>query len=455
MRGQALKTDLYQLTMAAAYFHRGMADMRVTCEAFLRRLPPRRAFLVMAGTPRLVDYLRDLAFEDDDLAYLRTVPALRPAMSEAFVDYLRRFRFTGDVWAIPEGAVVFENEPLVRVTAPIIEAQIVETYLLSVLNHAIKVASKAARVVLAAATATRRARVIEFGTRRTHDEAAVDAARAAWVAGCVATANVAAGKRFGLPIAGTAAHMFTMAHARPGLSASDSERASFQSYLSVFPENAILLVDTYDSERGIDNAIAVGGADLAGIRLDSGDLLALSRLARAKLDAAGLGKAQIIASSGLDEHGVAALMAAGAPIDAFGVGENITEPTDAPITGAIYKLVYNHTSHVAVAKKSSGGKATRPGIKQVWRLADRDLVGLADEPAPPGGRPLLEPAMAAGVPGLVPEVAAARARCAADVAALPARLRHIPEDPCAPAPDAYPVVISPRLEAETQRAYAD
>src|SRR5262249_7921047 len=164
--GQALKTDLYQLTMAAAYFHRGFRDVRVTCEAFLRRLPPRRAFLVMAGTARLARYLAELAFTDEDIAYLETVPALRGALSPAFVDYLRRFRFTGDAWAAPAGPAIFADEPIVRVTAPIIEAQIVETYLLSILNHSVKVASKAARVVLAAAGAG----IVEFGGRRTHDE---------------------------------------------------------------------------------------------------------------------------------------------------------------------------------------------------------------------------------------------------------------------------------------------
>jgi nicotinate phosphoribosyltransferase len=395
---QALKTDLYQLTMAAAYFHRGFRDVRVTCEAFLRRLPPRRSFLVMAGVPRFVEYLRDLHFSDEELAYLRSLPQLGEALTPEFVDYLRRFRFTGDVWAAPEGTVVYANEPLVRVSAPIIEAQIVETYLLSVLNHAIKVASKAARVVLAAG----KAQVIEFGTRRTHDEAAVDAARAAYVAGVAASSNVAAGMRHGVPIVGTAAHMFTMAHARPDLSSSESERASFASYLAVFPQHSTLLVDTYDSERGIDNAIAVAGSTLGGIRLDSGDLLALARSARAKLDAAGLRDARVIASSGLDEHAIAALIAAGAPIDSFGVGENITEPVDAPITGVVYKLVYNHATKIGVAKKSSGGKATRPGVKQVWRLADHDLVGLGDETGPTGGRALLEPVMEGGQPLPIP-----------------------------------------------------
>jgi nicotinate phosphoribosyltransferase len=445
---QALKTDLYQLTMAAAYHRRGIAAERVTCEAFLRRLPPRRSFLVMAGVPRLVEYLANLRFSAEDVAFLRTLPQLAPALESGFADVLLGFRFGADVWAAPEGSVVFANEPLVRVTGSLLEAQIVETYLLSVLNHAIKVASKAARVVLAAAPAD----VVEFGSRRTHDEAAIDAARAAWVAGCAASANVEAGRRHGVPVVGTAAHMLTMAHARPGVPHTVTERESFVTFVETFPHEPILLVDTYDTPAGIDNAIAAAGEKLGGIRLDSGDLLELSCLARAKLDAAGLTRARIIASSGLDEHTIAGLVAAGAPIDAYGVGENITEPVDAPITGVVYKLVANHTLGTQVAKKSSGGKSTRPGVKQVWRLADRDVVGLADEPPPPNSRPLLVQTMTAGRPLALPSAAGARVRCAADLAALPEAHRRIPVDPDEPAPPAWPVEISPGLEAATVRA---
>jgi nicotinate phosphoribosyltransferase len=447
---QILKTDLYQLTMAAAYFHRGLTDVRVTCEAFLRRLPPRRGFLVMAGVPRILDYLAGLAFAEDDIAFLRSLPALAPALTPAFVDYLRGFRFTGDVWCAPEGAVVFADEPIVRVTAPIIEAQIIETYLLSVLNHGVKVASKAARVVRAAAGAP----VVEFGGRRTHDEAAVDAARAAYVAGCAGTANVEAARRHGVPVYGTAAHMFIMAHARPGMSSSDSERAAFASYVATFPEHPTLLVDTYDTLRGVDNAIAVAGERLGSVRLDSGDLAELARAARLRLDAAGLPHVKIMASSGLDEHEIARLVAERAPIDSYGVGENITEPVDAPITGVIYKLVRNHTTGVNVAKRSVGGKATRPGVKQAYRSGGRDVVALADEPPhPTWGRPLLEPVMAAGGPLALPGLAAARARCLADIAELPERLVTIPADAALSDPEPYPVVPSPGLEAATAAAY--
>src|SRR5262249_6593303 len=223
---------------------------------------------VMAGVPRLIEYLHGLAFSDEDIAFMASLPSLAPAMTPDFVDYLRAFRFSGDVAAAPEGSLVFADEPIVRVTAPIIDAQIVETYLLSVLNHAIKVASKAARVVLAA----RGAAVVEFGARRTHDEAAVDAARAAYVAGCAGSASVEAARRHGVPVFGTAAHMFIMAHAREGLTSAESERAAFASFVAVFPGRPTLLVDTYDTLRGVDNAIAVAGERLGGVRLDSGDL---------------------------------------------------------------------------------------------------------------------------------------------------------------------------------------
>ena len=221
----------------------------------------------------------------------------------------------------------------------------------------------------------------------------------------------------------------------------------------MFPDHPTLLVDTWDSERGIDNAIAVAGEHLGGVRLDSGDILALSRSARQKLDAAGLTGAKIVASSGLDEHTIAGLVAGGAPIDLYGVGENITEPVDAPITGVIYKLVANHRTGISVAKKSSGGKSTRPGVKQAFRQADRDVVGLADEKV--RGQPLLEPAMTRGRPLPLPDARAARARFQTQVRLLPERLRQISIDPQATDPAPWPVVSTPRLEEETLRALVE
>jgi nicotinate phosphoribosyltransferase len=454
---RALKTDLYQLTMAAGYFHRGFADTRVTCEAFMRRLPPRRHYFMMAGLCRIADYFTNLAFTSEEIAFLKEVPALRAAMTPAFCDYLRALRFTGDVWALPEGTVGFANEPLVRVTAPIIEAQLAETYILSVLNHAVKVASKAARVVSAAAPAS----VVEFGTRRTHDESAVDAARAAVLAGCAATSNVEAGMRYGVPLTGTMAHMWVMAHARPGVPDAETERVAFQHYAETFPDAVTLLVDTYDSVRGVKSAIAAAGERLRGVRLDSGDLLTLSREARRLLDEAGLVKTQIIASSGLDEHAIAALRAADAPIDAYGVGENITEPVDAPITGIVYKLVENHTAQRSVAKKSSGGKATLPAVKQVLRTYQDgrmtgDVIALASEPAGEA-RPLVSEVIRAGKV-VAPETFGldeGRARARAELAALPPELTRVPANPVDETRASYDVTLSPALAALAEKLWKE
>ena len=301
----ALRTDLYQLTMAAGYFHRGLTDGIATCEMFVRRLPRRRRYLLAMGLSRALQYLTELRFTEEEVAFLGTVPALRDAMTPAFAAYLRDLRFTGDVWAIPEGTAVFAGEPLVRVRAPIVEAQIVETFLLSAINHATLVASKAARVVHAAGSSgSPPADVMEFGTRRTHPDAAVDAARAAYCAGFVGTSNVEAGLRWGVPVMGTAAHMWTMAH--------PSEEEAFAGYVATFPSASILLIDTYDTLRGARRAAAVAGDKLKGVRLDSGDLLALSRAVRIILDEHGCHSARIVASGDLNEHRIAELRAASA-----------------------------------------------------------------------------------------------------------------------------------------------
>ena len=254
--------------MAAGYFHRGMTGATATCEMFVRRLPRRRRYLVAMGLERALRYLEGLRFTDEEIAFLATVPSLRDAMTPGFAAYLRDLRFTGDVWAVPEGTAVFADEPLVRVRAPIVEAQLVETFLLSAINHATLIASKAARIVHAAGDAE----VMEFGTRRTHPDAAVDAARAAYCAGFVGTSNVEAGFQFGVPVMGTAAHMWTMAHA--------TEEEAFEGYVATFPSAAILLIDTYDTLRGAHRAAAIARDKLKGVRLDSGDLLGLSRAVR-------------------------------------------------------------------------------------------------------------------------------------------------------------------------------
>ncbi|WP_437942156.1 nicotinate phosphoribosyltransferase [Sorangium sp. So ce341] len=442
----ALHTDLYQLTMAAGYFHRGMASRVATCELFVRRLPRHRRFLVAMGLERVVRYLEGLRFTDEQIAYLSALPALADAMTPAFCSYLRDFRFRGDVWAVPEGTVFFPNEPLLRVTAPIIEAQLIETFALSAVNHATAIASKAARVVLAAGDAG----VMEFGTRRAHPEAAVDAARAAYAVGCVGTSNVEAGMRFGIPVLGTAAHMWTMAH--------PTEEAAFEGYVAVFPNAAILLIDTYDTLVGAARAAAVARDKLKGVRIDSGDLAALSVAVRKILDDAGCASAKIVASGDLNEHRIAELRRAGAPIDLYGVGTDLVTSIDAPSLGGVYKLVEIGGAEAGAGgertpiAKFSEGKATLPGAHQVHRFRDpagklaRDVIALDGEPADPGAEPLLAPVMKRGARVAPPEgLDAVRARVRAEIAGLPDALRRIDDDPAPGAP--FAAEVSPRLGA--------
>ena len=372
----ALETDLYQLTMAAGYFHRGMSGLTATCELFIRRLPETRRFLVGMGIDAALDWLAAVRFQEADIAFLRELPALRDAMTVSFCDYLAKVRFTGDAWAIEEGTVVFENEPLLRIRAPIIEAQLAETFLLSTINHATMIGSKAARIVRAALPGT----VVEFGTRRTHPSSAIDAARWAYAAGFSGTSNVEAGRRHGVPVLGTAAHMWTMAH--------PSEEQAFANYVATFPNASILLIDTYDTPRGALRAARAAGDKLRGVRLDSGDMDALSRKVRVVLDENGAKSAKIVASGDLNEHSIAALRAANAPIDTFGVGTELVASLDAPALAGVYKVVELEDNGVSrPIAKFSEGKATFPGAHQVHRVsaegrARRDVVALASEAVP-------------------------------------------------------------------------
>ena len=320
-RNETLMTDLYQLTMAAGYFQHRLHDKRVTFELFVRRLPAHRRFMVFSGLERSLEYLRNLRFAESQIAYLREVPALRAAMTFEFVEFLRDFRFRGNVWALPEGSVCFGREPMIRVTGSLLEAQLIETFLLSTVNTETMVASKAARIVRAAQGRD----VLEFGTRRTSADEAVASARAAYIAGFAATSNVEAGYRWDIPIAGTAAHSWTMAHG--------DERAAFDHYVEAFPDHATLLVDTYDTVQGVQRAIAAAGPRLKGVRLDSGDLVALSKRARQMLDEAGLTHTKIIVSGDLNEQKIASMLADGAPIDGFGVGTELVRSKDAPTLG--------------------------------------------------------------------------------------------------------------------------
>jgi nicotinate phosphoribosyltransferase len=320
-------TDLYELTMDRAYAAEGM-DQTAVFELFFRELPPGRNFLVAAGLEDVLDALESLGITADDLEYLRGL-GLFP---EAFLEQLRGFRFVGEVWAMPEGTVVFPHEPLVQVVAPILEAQLIETLVLNQVHFQSLIASKAARVVAAAAGRD----VIEFGSRRAHGaEAALKVARASYLAGAAGTSNVLAGKLYGIPVSGTMAHSYIQAH--------DDEAAAFAAFADVYPETT-LLVDTYDTLAGVRRVIGLARRlgdrfRVRAVRLDSGDLGTLARQARQMLDAAGLSSVRIFASGGLDEYEVAELVAAGAPIDAFGVGTKMAVSEDAPSLDMAYKLV--------------------------------------------------------------------------------------------------------------------
>lgn len=407
-------TDLYQLTMGAGYFKSGAHRKRVSFELFVRRLPPDRRYLVFAGLESVLNYLRELRFTDSQIAYLREVPGLRSAMSFDFIEFLRDFRFRGDLTAMPEGTVFFANEPVVRVTGSLFEAQLVETYLLSAINTETMVASKAARIVRAAQNAS----CLEFGTRRTSPEEAIASARAAYIAGFTGTSNVEAGYRYDIPIMGTAAHSWTMAH--------DSEQLAFENYAAAFPDSSTMLVDTYDTLEGTRRAIRAVGTNLRGVRLDSGDLLELSRGVRTLLDDAGLKRTQIVASGDLDEHKITELLKARAPIDIFGVGTELVRSRDNPTVGGVYKLVFDHDADRPVAKFSQS-KASLPGLHQVYRKvrngkADSDVIGTLDE-FHVDSSPLLVPWMKEGkLLGELPSLSRLREIARAQLAALPDRL---------------------------------
>lgn len=430
----ALLTDLYQLTMMQAYLDRGM-DEPAVFELFVRKLPAQRNFLVAAGLEQALDFLESLAFTEPEIDWL----ARQGGFSDGLLERLRAFRFTGDVDALPEGTVFFADEPVLRVTAPLPQAQLAESRLLNIVHLQTLIASKAARIVLAAGGR----QLVDFGMRRAHGaEAALFAARSAWLAGFDGTATAQAGLQYGIPVFGTMAHSFVQAHR--------SEREAFEDFARARPHRPVMLVDTYDTEAAVAGLIdlypklAAEGIDVGGVRLDSGDLGAHAKAVRAMLDAAGLRQVTVFASGNLDEQRIARLLADGAPIDGFGVGTALDTSSDAPTLDAVYKL----QSYAGVARrKRSEGKATWPGIKQAWRLYDAqgrfagDRVGLADEAG--DGEALLQPVMRAGrrLPS-AGTLAQARSRCAAQLARLPEALRALE-----PAASPYPVEISDTLRA--------
>ena len=372
--------DLYELTMSQVYYDRNMTRNAVF-ELTVRSLPDGWDYLIAAGLDRALNFLESLSFGDEELDYLATLPQF----DNAFLKQLRNFQFTGDVWAPPEGTVVYEHEPLIQVIAPLPEAQIVETAMINQIAYPTLVASKAARTIDAAAGRP----VIEFGGRRAHgSEAAIEASRAAYIAGFDATSSIEAGRRYGVPVTGTMAHSFVLA--------SDSEADAFDTFVSRYP-GTTLLVDTYGSESGVTNAIKTakrfGVGSVGAIRIDSGNFRNESWQARIKLDTVGLQDVRIVASGGLDEYQIAELVASNAPIDIFACGTAIVAPPDASTLDAAYKLVEYDGRPV---RKLSVGKPSIGARKQVWRQADHDHIGRWDQQPASADEPLLSRMIANG-----------------------------------------------------------
>jgi nicotinate phosphoribosyltransferase len=437
----SLLIDQYELAMAASYHRRGM-DEPAIFELFARKLPPNRDWLLFAGLGPTLRLVSELRFGERELGYLESLELFR----SDFLDYLGDFHFSGDIDAMPEGTVCFANEPLVRVTAPRIEGQILETLLLNQLNFQTMAATKAARLVLAAGGGEPGSgdRIVDFSPRRDHGiDAAMKVARSAAIAGCGGTSNVAAAMRYGLRPVGTMAHSYVMSF--------EHEEEAFEAFLEDFPGNTTLLVDTYDSLDGVHNAIRAARAarvDLRGIRLDSGDLLELSRAARDLLDGAGLSETLIVASGDVEETKVAALVDAGAPIDLWGVGTDLGTSRDSPVVNGVYKLVADRAGAAwRGVRKLSPDKQTLPGPKQVFRAhangtMSGDVIAAADEEL--DGEALVVPAMRDGEVSRSEDLEEIRARSRAQLGALPANLRRTEPGQT---PEPYPVKYSEGLLA--------
>lgn len=381
MRNLTMMTDLYQLTMMYGYYKCGMRDNLATFDMFYRSKDATTHYAIMAGVEQLIEYVENLHFDEEAIAYLRGLNIF----DEDFLDELRRFTFHGDIQAVPEGTIVFSHEPLIRVTAPIFEAQLIETALLTIINHQTLIATKASRVVQAAEGGT----VMEFGLRRAQGpDAGIYGARAAIIGGCVGTSNVLTGQMYGIPAMGTHAHSWVMSF--------PTELEAFRKYAELFPTSCLLLVDTYDTLRsGVPNAITVfkelreRGYEPKGIRLDSGDLAYLSREARKMLDAAGFPEAIICASGDLDENLIRDLKLQGACIDTWGVGTKLITSEDSPSLGGVYKLSAEYVDGRVVPKikiSENPAKITNPGVKKLYRIYDKsngmavaDLIALDQE----------------------------------------------------------------------------
>lgn len=370
-----LLIDFYELTMCASYFENKRNEV-ATFDLFIRKMPSNRSYFVFAGLEQVLFFLQSMKFNEEHLDYLR-----EKGLREKFLEYLKNLKFTGEVWSVPEGTIVFNEEPLIRVTAPVIEAQLIETFILNTVNLQTMIATKASRVVNAAAGRT----VVEFGLRRTQGtDAGMKAARCSYLAGADGTSNVLAGMKYGIPVFGTMAHSFVMFF--------DREIDSFRAFAKTFPRTSTFLIDTYDEVLGAENAATVAkelekkGCRLNAVRLDSGDLYSISCKVRATLDQHGLGYVKIFVSGDLDEYAIDKLVRKGARIDAFGVGTRMSTSDDRPYVDVVYKLAGRvERGDFIAAMKLSEGKLTLPGKKQIYRQRDRqgkcakDIVGLEDE----------------------------------------------------------------------------
>jgi nicotinate phosphoribosyltransferase len=429
-----LLTDFYELTMCASYFEEGKDEL-ANFDLFIRKLPPNRSYFVFAGLEQVLLFLKNVKFKEEQLGYLE-----KHGMKKDFLDYLRNFKFTGEVWSVPEGTIVFPDEPLIRVTAPIIEAQLIETFILNTVNVQTMVATKASRVVSVAGGRS----VIEFGLRRTQGtDAGMKAARCSYLAGCDGTSNVLAGMTYGIPIFGTMAHSYVMFF--------DREVDSFRAFAKTFPENSTLLIDTYDDLKGAENAAKIAkelekqGHRLNAVRLDSGNLVSLSKGVRKVLDSHGLDYVKIFASGDLDEYAIGELLRKGAEIDAFGVGTRMSTSYDRPYVDVVYKLSGKVEKGAFVpAMKLSKGKMTFPGKKQVFRQRSRtgkysvDVIALEGEKI--RGEPLLVKVMENG--GLVynlPTLKEIRKSTLQNLSDLPEEYKKLADA------STYPVELSPKL----------
>ncbi|HEX6538212.1 MAG TPA: nicotinate phosphoribosyltransferase [Candidatus Dormibacteraeota bacterium] len=425
----ALYCDEYELTMAQSFLRHDQNGL-AAFELSVRTLPANRGYLVAAGLEQVLAHLGSLRFDDAAIDYLRGTGTY----DTHFLQFLSAMRFTGNVDAVPEGTVVGADTPILRITAPRIEATLVESWVLATINHQTSIATKAARVVDAAGGRP----VWDFALRRVHGpEAGVAVARAAYIGGAAGSATVVAGQRIGIPTTGTMAHHYVLLFGPHG------EQAAYEQFLHDYPDRATLLIDTYDTVAAVDRVVAASqstGVPVTGVRIDSGDLLTLSRAVRARLDAAGLAETRIVASGDLDEFRIHELLAHAAPVDAFGVGTMMGTSYDAPALGGVYKLVaQEHDGVMQAVMKHSTDKITEPGVHQVFRTEDGDAVGLDGEALT--GRRLVERVMTAGTSQDVPPLADIREHARDEVASLPAAVRRLTD------PEPWPVRRSPALRA--------